>query len=300
MKGQSDMKKFFALSLVMLMVISLAACEKKKSNNFKIATSFYPMYVVTANLTEGAQNVELMNLIDSNYGCVHNYMIEPQDIKNLQGTRVFIASGLEMENFVGKTSLGIPRLEVIESGEDIPDIITENGLDNPHYWMNIENAMSHCDKVCRELVKADPANAEVYEKNAEEYNAKLSELLEEARARTEKFKGKELVVLDDTFDYFANEFGIKTVKLLPRHGSRITEQQINEAVSYIKLRNVKTVYVSVGEDESDAVRTIKRETGCNVVVLNTLTRGNIDGGTKDAYFNAIRYNLDVLEANLGK
>ncbi len=298
MKGQFVMKRFLALSLAILMVLSLVACGKKKSNNFKIATSFYPMYVVTANLTEGAQNVEIMNLIDSNYGCVHNYMIEPQDIKNLEGARIFIASGLEMENFVGKTSLGIPRLEVLESGEDIPEIITEDGIDNPHYWMNIENAISHCDKVSRALIKADPANAEVYEKNAAAYTAKLTELLEEARTRTEKFKGKEMVVLDNTFDYFADEFDIKTVKLLPRHGSRISDQQINEAINYIRLYNVKNVYVSMGEEESDAVRTIKRETGCNVVVLNTLTRGDIDGGIKDAYLNAVRHNLDVLDANL--
>ncbi len=299
MKGYFGMKRFFALSLAMLIMLSLFACGKKSSNNIKIATSFYPVYVTALNLTEGAENIELINLTDSNYGCIHNYMISADDIKKLDGTRLFIASGLEMENFVAKTSLGIPKLEMLESGEDIPNIITENERDNPHYWMNIENAISHCDKVGRALEKADPANAEIYKKNTEEYTAKLLTLLEETRSRMELLDKKEMVALDDSFEYFADEFGLKLTKLLPRHGEKISEQEIVAAVEYIKSHKVETVYVSMGDEKSDAVSTIAKETGCRVVALNTLTRGEINGDTKDAYFNAIRENVDILEENMG-
>ena len=294
------MKRFFALALLMIMMLSLFSCGKKSNSNFKIATSFYPMYVTTLNITEGAKDIEVMNLTDSNYGCIHNYMISPEDIRKLDGTRIFVANGFEMENFIAKNSLGIPRLEVLESGEDIPNIISdENDQDNPHYWMSIENGISHCDKIAKTLAKADPANAEVYKNNAEVYKAKLEELLEEARSRMDKLDEKEMVALDDSFEYFADEFDIKFKNLLSHHGRRVTEEQILEAIEYIKKNNVKTVYVSMGEENSDAACTIKAETGCRVVALDTFTRGDINKYIKDAYFNAIRKNLDVLEENMG-
>lgn len=295
------MKRFFALTLLMIMMLSLFACGKKSNSNFKIATSFYPVYVATLNITEGAKDIEVMNLIDSNYGCVHNYMISPEDIRKLDGTRIFVANGLEMENFIAKNSLGIPKLEVLESGEDIPNIISdENDQDNPHYWMNIENAISHCDKITSTLEKADPANAEIYKNNAEVYKAKLGELLEEARSRMDKLAEKEMVALDDSFEYFADEFDIKFKNLLSHHGRRITEEQILEAIKYIKKNNIKTVYVSMGDENSDAARTIKTETGCRIVALDTCTRGEIDKDIKDAYFKSIRANLDILEENMSE
>lgn len=298
MKGCSDMKRFSALILAIIMTLSLFACGKKGNDKFRIATSFYPVYVTALNITDGAQNIELTNLTDSDYGCVHNYMISTEDIKKLDGTRIFIANGLEMENFIAKNSLGIPRLEVIESGEDMPNIISENEKDNPHYWMNIENAISQCDKISASLGKADPANAELYKNNAEVYKEKLSVLLEEAQSRMEKLKGKEMVALDDSFEYFADEFGIKFTNLLAKHGDKISGEKIEEAVDYIKSRRIKTVYVSMGEDESNAVRTIAKATGCKVVALDTLTRGNINNETKDAYFKAIRANINILEENM--
>lgn len=292
------MKRFSALILAIIMMLSLFSCAEKGNDKFRIATSFYPVYVAALNITDGAQNIELSNLTDSDYGCVHNYMISTDDMKKLDGTRIFIANGLEMENFIAKNSLGIPRLEVIESGEDMPNIISENEIDNPHYWMNIENAISQCDKISDALGKADPLNAEVYKENAEKYKAKLSELLEEARSRMEKLEGKEMVALDDSFEYFADEFGIKFTNVLSKHGEKISAEKIDEAVEYIKSRRIKTVYVSMGEEGKDTTRTIAKATGCKVVALDTVTRGDINKETKDAYIKAIRKNLDILEENM--
>jgi len=297
------MKKVLCLLLAMLMALSVVGCGKEDPvediNKFRIVTSFYPVYVVTANLTDGAQDVSLTNLTEPDHGCMHNYSLTTEDMKKLTGTNLFVASGMNMEVFVGKTSLGIPRLVVLDSGEDIPTVIKADGKENPHYWMNIENAISQCDKIKRALIRANPVNESVYEENATRYKDELNALLAETYERTSKLKGKKLVVFSDSFDYFAEEFGIETVKLASAHnGKDPSAKEIAEAVDYIKSNDVKTVFAIKGEEGSPVVRTVKKETGCKVVLLDVLTSGELDGNVKNAYIEAIRSNLDALENNL--
>ena len=292
------MKKLVCLLLSFCLALSLCACketapQKSDEEEFRIITSFYPVYVTTLNLVDGAGGVSLINLTEPDIGCLHDYMLTLDDIEKMTGADLFIASGMGMESFVGKTSMGIPRLETLECGEDVPNIIgDEDEIQNCHYWMDIENAINQCEKIKRTLVRLNPANSSVYEKNAAEYTAKLNLLLEEAKTRAEGFGEGSVTVYHDSLEYFTKELGIGYVTIP-------SDADLDEYLATPGAAEFSHLFVQESLIDSDEVKKICKVTGCTPVSIDTLTSGAEDGNDKDAYINAVHHNLDVIEQVLG-
>ena len=59
------MKKLLALLLVLMLFLpAFAAAET-------IVTSFYPVWIMTLNLTDGLEGVSVVNLAEPTTGCLH-------------------------------------------------------------------------------------------------------------------------------------------------------------------------------------------------------------------------------------
>ena len=92
------MKKYIKYIVIAIMVLSIMAGiivaytrknkEIKEDDNFKIVTSFYPIYVMTANIVDGAKNVTLDNMTEANTGCVHNYTLTTSDMKKIEKANI--------------------------------------------------------------------------------------------------------------------------------------------------------------------------------------------------------------------
>lgn len=286
-------------------VLSLCACGKENKetdeNTFRVVTSFYPVYVAALNIMDGAENTSLTNLTKPNLGCMHDYALTTEDMKKLTNADVFIVNGQGMETFIGNVSLGIPGLVTLESGEDIPVVIEEDEGEtrNPHYWMNIDNAIAQAEKIEQMLSSQNAENEGIYKENLETYRNKLLKLKEEASSRMAKYESRDMVLFHESFDYFAREFGLNVVSVISNHdGSAPSPQKLAETVEFIKSKNIKAVFTESQFDTSVA-DTVAREAGCEVYVLDTLTSGEIDGAVKDAYINAVHKNLDTLERAFG-
>lgn len=294
------MKKLLSLCLSMVIVLSVSACGNPKKQlrkeNFGIATSFYPVYITTLNLTSGAEGVDVVNLTEADRGCLHDYILTTEDIPLLSQADIFIASGMDMEAFVGKNSLGIPGLRVIDSGEDIPITLREKKKYNPHYWMSIKNTIAQSEKIARTLVRSDPKNEEIYVRNLEEYKEKLEGLLAEALDVCGSMESGRLVALGGTFDYLSEELGLAIAKVFSGHkAEKLSKSEIAEVTEYIKTEEIDAVVVEKGFGDMAALKKISKETGCEVVELDILTHGTPEGEEKDAYINAMRGNIGILK-----
>ena len=298
------MKKILSVLLATVLLCSLVSCGARggtKRGHFNIVTTFYPVYVTTLNIIDGADRVTLTNMTDPEIGCLHDYILTSADMKLISNSNLVIANGLNMEPFIGNVSFGIPGLEVIDCGEDVPDKIGEYTEENPHYWMNIDNTIAQCEKIRKNLCRLNPENAAVYNKNAEEYTKKLNDLKKEVSERTAELKNRDVPVIHDSFEYFAAAYGLNTISLLDEYNEREpASEQAEQIAIEIKRNEIETIFVNKKEKSSSVVRSVAKETKCKVVALDMLTVGEIDENTKDAYLNAIRGNLDLLEENLRK
>lgn len=106
------MKKKWIITLIVILLVAiiiwLGIANKNRTqinqteNNFKIVTSFYPIYVMTLNITQGAQNIDLVNMTETNIGCLHDYTLSTNDMKKIENANAFIENGLGLESFNDK------------------------------------------------------------------------------------------------------------------------------------------------------------------------------------------------------
>lgn len=143
-------KKIIVTGIILFCLVSLIVflCVKNinksneqssNSNNFKIVTSFYPMYIIAENLTQNAQNIELSNMAEVNGGCLHDYTLSTNDVKKFENADVFIENGVGIENFTEKLLQVYSNLKVIDSSTGITDIINDEEEENGHIWTSMEN-----------------------------------------------------------------------------------------------------------------------------------------------------------------
>lgn len=298
------MKKYIKYIVIAIMVLSIMAGiivaytrknkEIKEDDNFKIVTSFYPIYVMTANIIDGAKNVTLDNMTEANTGCVHNYTLTTSDMKKIEKANVFIENGLGLEDSFNKIVERKPNLEIIDSSSQMSDLIEDEDEDetNPHIWTSISKNIQQVKNITNALKEKNPENANIYEENCNKYVGKLENLKKEYEEKLD-LKGEKAVTLNENFAYFAKEIGLNLKLIHTSHEeTALSGETLKNVIDEMKSSNGKIILVDIDEDTRTA-KTISKETGANIFVLDSATTGSLD---KDAYINAMKQNLEILKA----
>ena len=84
--------------LVVIAMISLGTVsiyvnheeKKEATEQLRVVTSFYPMYVAAENVIGDVEGVTLENLSEPQTGCLHDYQLTAADMKLLSKADVFI------------------------------------------------------------------------------------------------------------------------------------------------------------------------------------------------------------------
>ena len=116
----------------------------------------------------GGDRVSVTTLVGPD-GDVHVYTPAPADAKKIADAKLVVINGLGLEGW-------LPRL-VQASGSKAPIITATNGIAplklgsdaDPHAWQSVTNAKIYVANIRNALVAADPADAEVFRANAEDY-----------------------------------------------------------------------------------------------------------------------------------
>lgn len=291
------MKKYLK-SLLIIMILSLtlitfSGCTKSKEDNknLKIVTSFYPIYIMAQNITDGIESIELTNMTDINVGCLHDYTLQPADLKKIEKADIFIENGLGIENFNDKIINSYINLEIINSTENINALEDDNEL-NGHTWTSISNYIEQVEYIAKKLKEINPENKDLYEKNAEEYKKKLLELKKKYDEELLPLAGKKALVLNESFAYLLNDLKLDTIEIHTDHEeSTISAEKLKKTINEMKENNINIIIIDKDDNEKNA-ETIKKETGAKIYKLNSCLNGNMDKGS---YINAMNENLEVFK-----
>ena len=170
--------------LVVIAMISLGTVsiyvnheeKKEATEQLRVVTSFYPMYVAAMNVTDSCESVTLENLSEPQTGCLHDYQLTPEDMVLLSKADVFIINGGGIENFLSEVASRYPNLTIIEAGEGI-----EMSGENAHLWMDTEKYQKQVQNIAKGLSEVDETNKKIYQKNADAYCEQIADLTEEYR-----------------------------------------------------------------------------------------------------------------------
>lgn len=278
--------------IIILALIFLNINKRNKDNKndtkTKIVTSFYPMYIIAENLLEGTKNTELVNMADVNVGCLHDYTLTTEDLKKVENADFFIINGLGMEKFLDKVINSNSNMDIIDSSQNIQNIIENEEETNPHIWTSIDNYISQVKNISKELQNKDKLNAQIYIENEEKYVEKLENLKEEYLETLKDLEGQKAIILNEAFEYLAQELKLDYTTVKTDHEeSTLSAEVLKNIIDKVKKENIKIIIIDKNDNTSNA-ETIANETGAEIYKLNSGLTGSLD---KDAYIKAMEENV---------
>ncbi len=298
------MRKKIVISIILIvLIISALFLEKTKKvnendeNQFKIVTSFYPMYIIALNITDGAENIKLENMADVSVGCLHEYTLVTKDLVKLENADVFIQNGLGVELFMDKVISNYPNINIIDSSVNVQDenIMHEDDEENGHIWLNIDNYITQVQTISEGLCTLDSKNVDIYRKNTDEYIKKLEKLKEEYDSF--EFTNKTVISFNEAFEYLLDYLNIETIEIKTEgEESTMSAKTLSEIIDKANEENITTILLDKNDNTRDA-KIIENETNCTIQNLNSGLYGNFE---KDAYINQMHENLQKLQALLNK
>ena len=295
-------------------VLCLLAGSSKQLNKeeFLLVTSFYPMYVLAENLTDGVEGIGVSNLTENQTGCLHDYQLTSRDMKLLSQADAFLVNGAGMELFMEKVLEQNKELPVIEASHGI--VLLEGAghnhdhageeetgheedghgdhshAENGHVWMDVELYRRQAVTVKEELQKLLPERKEALEQAAAAYDTKLQALVQyigELKPHTEEAR---VVIFHEAFAYLADSLGMEVLASLSLDEETVPSAgEIAEVIEEINYHG--GAYIFIEQEYADYAGKVLAETNAQVVYLNPLTTGD---GSLDSYYKDMLQNLDEL------
>lgn len=288
---------FIVILLLVIAVLGLGTTQiyvnqKETANEkeeFRIVTSFYPMYIATMNIVDGCDGVTLENLSEPQTGCLHDYQLTPADMVLLSKADVFIVNGGGIENFLTEVAARYPNLTIINTG-DFVDMLE----DNAHAWMDLEDYQMQVSAISEGLAEADESHATAYANNADAYCEKVQSLLDSAEDLKQAL-GKKVIIFHEAYEYIAEEWGMEVSYVLDLDEER--QVSAGEAADVVKAIKEDGADVILAEKRygEDMAESMKKEAGAKIVYLDTCVRGEYE---KDSYLDAMQSNLELLKGAL--
>ena len=293
-------KKYVIITIAVIIVIigiivigNLNKENVKENDNLKIVTSFYPMYIMTMNITNGVEDVQVSNMAENYIGCIHDYTLKTEDLKKFENANIFIENGYGMEVFSQKIIDSYPQVKIIESAKGITDVIKEESGDvNAHFWTSIDNYILQVQEIANQLSNIDSKNADTYKNNANTYIQKLNDLKKSYEDKIESLKGKKVISLNESFSYLFKTLGIEEILIETDHEqSSLSAETVKNVIDKMNEENINSIIIAENDNEQNA-KAIAEETGAKVYKLKDGMSGD---NSLDSYINDMKYNFEIFD-----
>lgn len=248
----------------------------------------------------GGDRVEVTTLVGPNSDA-HVYVPTPADAKKVADAKLVFVNGLGFEGWMQRLvqSSGSKAIVVVASANITPLKLGSSA--DPHAWQTIANAKTYVYNIRNALSAAAPADAALFQANAEAYRVKLDALEAEIGPWLGSIPPEQRKVISThtAFGYFAKAYSIEFIA--PRGVSTESEpsaRDIAGIITQIKTKKIPAVFL---ENISDPrlIGRIAAETGARVggtLYSDSLTDEKGDAPT---YIDMVRHNIRTLRYGIG-
>lgn len=282
-------KLSFLCLLVFFLNSNLIAAEKKQT----VITTLFPLYDFARNV--GQDNISVILLLPPGVEA-HSYEPSAGDVVRVTEADVFIYTSRQMEPWAEKFIRGIDnkKLIVLEASSGFAD-------NDPHTWLDFTKAMIMVNRIRDVLAARDPANRNLYQAAARQYNKKLAELDTEYQGALSGCRDKVLIQSGHfAFGYLARRYHLKYIAAYKGFSpdAEPTPRNLAELVDTIRQNKVK--YIFYEELVSPRVaETLAQETGVRLLELSAahnVSREELDKGI--SFIDIMKANLNNLKLGL--
>lgn len=268
-------KPFKSLLAGVSLCLALVGCNKTdtqtqqsqpQQDKFTVVTTFTVIADIAQNVAGDAAVVESITKAGAE---IHDYEPTPQDIAKVQKADLILYNGLNLERWFEK---------FYQDAKDVPAVVVTQGitpmnikegsykdLPNPHAWMSPSNALVYVENIKNALVQYDPANKDIYIKNAQEYSQKIKDLDAPLRAKLDKIPRDKrwLVTSEGAFSYLAADYGLQEAYLWPINAEQQgSPKQVKALIDIVRTNKIPVVFSESTISDKPA-KQVAKETGAS-------------------------------------
>lgn len=282
---------------------SQAQAPRAPGKPLRVVTTFTILQDIAQNV---AGTVAIVESITKPGAEIHDYQPTPLDVVKAQSADLVLWNGMNLERWFEK---------FFENVKSVPSAVLTDGIEpmgikegpyegkpNPHAWMSTQSALIYVENVRKALAKADPANAEVYAKNATAYSAQIKAMDAPLRERMAKVPEKQrtLVSSEGAFSYLIRDFGWKEAYLWPINADEQgTPQQVRRLIDLVRKNKIPVIF-SESTVSDKAAKQVARETGAKyggVLYVDSLSLAN---GPVPTYLKLLEVTVETIIKGFGK
>ncbi|MFM9172505.1 MAG: metal ABC transporter substrate-binding protein [Acidimicrobiaceae bacterium] len=282
-----------------------------RDRSIKIATTVAPITSIVANIAGGSSAV-ITGIVPEGTNS-HTFEPRPSDAATLESADIVFINGLVLEEPTKDLALANIRegsnvcelgTEILPESEYIFDFSfpKEGGKPNPHLWTNPPMAKKYAQVIRDVLVRRDPSNASIYERNFSAFALKIDSLDEATKTATATIPEdqRKLLTYHDAYAYFAAHYGFTVVGAIqPSSFDEPTPKEIGELISQVKNQKVKAIFGSE-VFPSTVLEQIGAETGVRYVdVLRDDDLLGEPGDQEHSWLGLMRFNFVTIVEALG-
>lgn len=208
----------------------------------------------------------------------HTYEPLPSQLKAVSQAQIYFIVGTPLEfetNYLDKLLTSNPKMVMINTSQGIELIpSSEEEGNDPHVWTSPRNAKIMVENIYQGLVQVDPENLAYYQKNRDQYLAKLNALDNNITQTLEGNENRKIMVYHPAWAYFCQDYGLEQIAV-ESGGKEPTSQELAELVDLARQNNIKIIFVEP-QFSNKSAEVIATEIGGKVVVVDPLAENYLE------------------------
>jgi ABC-type Zn uptake system ZnuABC Zn-binding protein ZnuA len=157
----------------------------------------------------------------------HTVEIKPGQLARLRGAALIVRIGLDHEPWFVR--LPVPNVPIVDASRSIRLLQTQtprlratrqahvHAFGNTHYWLDPRNAQPITASILSALAALRPVDRAAFEANRDAFLSRLNERISAWEEALKPFRGTKVVVVHDSWAYFAEHFGLQIVAAAEPH-----------------------------------------------------------------------------------
>ena len=288
------MKKILLILFVIILALSIYFFIPKKLSNIHsdkltIGATIFPLYDITQNIVKDKADVIQILPIGAS---PHTFELTPEKVKELSDAKIIFKIGV-LDDWIDPVSDSLPLVQKIAVNKNIVLLNSEEEGEqyDPHYWLSIKNAKIISQNIYDELIKIDPQNANIYKTNLDQYFIELDKAELIIKNQLANLKSNKLITFHDSWQYFANEYGLKVVGVFePSPGQEPAPQYLKQITLTAEKYQIKTIF-SEPQFSTGLIEQIAKDTNLKIYQLDAEGGGNAG---KETYIKLMEYNSETI------
>ena len=283
------MKRILALALALCLLCPLAAAAET------VVTSFYPIWLIALNLTEGIDGITVANLAEPATGCLHDYTLQNSDMVALSKADVLLINGAGMESFLPVVTGACPDLPVVDASAGILLLESDDdGEMNSHIWLDPRRVASMADNLAEGLIRYLPDYGQQITDNLASFRDRLLALDQAFRDQLMQVDElPEVVIFHEAFPYFADACNLPVLLAVDKEPDEDLSTAQLAGILQIIQQNPSLPLIVKSKETDRSVDVVVSETGAPVCELDPITTGP-DQPSLDYYETIMLQNLQTL------